>query len=145
MKKLLVISAIFVLLASMYMVTAVPLRNKELTALEPDGSFSGFIGFPRHQDPIILGNISGVYKLRNRGGAFNASWDINFKNHSGTGIVRGIFGKHILFGRLSAEGYNKTLPIIGFIRFNSENLTFIGRAMSYIGPALYFWGTYQPY
>ncbi|MDH7507155.1 MAG: hypothetical protein QHH15_05150 [Candidatus Thermoplasmatota archaeon] len=145
MKKLLIISMMLVFLTCITMVTAVPLKNKELTVLVPDGSFSGFIGYPRHQDPIILGNISGFYKLRNRGGAFNASWNIETENHSGSGTVRGIFGRHILLGRLSAEGYNQTLPIIGFIGFNTENLTFIGRAMSYIGPALYFWGTYQPF
>ena len=59
MKKLLSIIAIFVLLASMSMVTAVPLRNKATTVLEPDGDFSGYIGIPKQEDPIIMGNISG--------------------------------------------------------------------------------------
>jgi len=145
MRKLLVIFAIFVLLVSMLMVTAVQLRIQDTNVLDPDGSFSGYIGIPKQPDPIIMGNISGVYKLRNRGGGFNASWDIDFKNYSGTGTVRGFFGKHILLGKLSVEGYNKTLPIIGFIGFDTENQTFKGRAMSYIGPALYFWGTYEPY
>lgn len=145
MKKLLIISAVFVFIISMTIVSAVPLRNKESTFLDPDGSFSGFIGIPKQQDPLIFGNISGEYKLRNRGGLFNASWNIDTENHSGLGTVRGIFARHILLGRLSAEGYNRTFPIIGFIRFNTQNHTFIGRAMSFIGPALYFWGSYQPY
>jgi len=145
MKKLFAVITIFVLFASMSMVAALQAGTINKRVLDPDGSFTGYIGFPRPQDPIILGNISGLYKLRNRGGGFNASWDIDFQNHSGTGTVRGIFGRHILLGRLSADGFNKTLPIIGFIRFNTENQTFIGRAMSFIGPALYFWGIYEPY
>jgi hypothetical protein len=144
MRKLLSISTIFVLFLSMSLVTAVQPRTKDARVLDPDGSFSGYIGDLTQQGPIIYGNISGVYKLRNRGGGFNASWDIEYENYSGTGTIRGFFGRHILLGRLSAEGFNKTLPVIGFIGFDTENLTFGGRAMSYIGPALYFWGTYQP-
>ena len=145
MRKILVISTIFVLLISMSMVSALPLKNKDSLIINPDGSFSGFLGFPRTQDPIILGNISGEYKMRNRGGAFNASWNIDYENHSGTGTIRCFFGRRLLFARLTIEGFNQTLPVIGFIGFDTENLTFFGRAMSYIGPALYFWGNYQPY
>jgi len=144
MKKIMSICAIFILLLSMSMVSAVQPIIKDAKLVEPDGIFSGYIGIPKQQDPIIMGNISGVYKLGNRGGAFNASWDIEYKNFSGTGTLLGFFGKNILLGKLSAEGYNKTLPIIGFIGFDKSNQTFIGRAMSVIGPALYFWGTYQP-
>ncbi len=144
MRKLLAISAILIFLMSISIITAKPIL-KDAKVIDPDGSFSGYIGIPKQQDPIIMGNISGVYKLRNRVGGFNASWDIDFKNYSGTGTIRGIFGRHILLGKLSAEGFNRTLPIIGFIGFNTENQTFKGRAMSIIGPALYFWGTYEPY
>ena len=143
MRRIWVTCTIIVLFLSMSLVTAVQPIMKDARLIEPDGSFSGYIGIPK-QDPVIMGNISGVYKLRNRGGGFNASWDIDYKNFSGTGSVRGIFGKNILLGKLSAEGYNKTIPIIGFIKFNADNQTFIGRAMSYVGPVLYFWGTYQP-
>lgn len=129
----------------MSIVTAIQPITKDAKLVEPDGSFSGYIGIPKQQDPIIMGNISGVYKLRNRGGGFNASWDIEYKNFSGAGTARGFFGRNILLGKLSADGYNKTIPIIGFIKFDVNNQTFIGRAMSYVGPALYFWGTYQPY
>jgi hypothetical protein len=144
MRKLLAISAIFIMLVSMSMVTAVQ-PIKDARVLEPDGSFSGYITDILQQDPIILGNISGVYKMRNRGGGFNASWDLEYQNFSGSGTVRGFFGRHILLGKLSIVGYDKTLPIIGFIFFDKLNQTFIGRAMSFIGPALYFWGTYEPY
>ena len=145
MKKLLAVITIFVLFFSMSMTTAIQTR-KYTNFVDPDGSFSGYIGYLRlQQDPVILGNISGVYKIRNRGGGFNASWDIDYQNKSGSGTVKGIFGRYILLGRLSVEGFNKTLPIIGFIGFNTENQTFLGRAMSIIGPALHFWGTYEPY
>jgi hypothetical protein len=144
MKKLLIICAIFIMLASTSIVTAVQ-PIKDARVIDPDGSFSGYIGVPKQPDPIIVGNISGIYKIGNRGGGFNAIWDIDYQNRSGSGTVRGFFGKHILLGKLSVEGYNKTLRIIGFIGFDKVNHTFIGRAMSFIGPALYFWGTYEPY
>ena len=144
MRNFLAAFAICVLLVGISIASAVQTNTEEVKVLAADGSFSGYIGFPKKQDPIILGNISGVYKLGKRGGAFNATWDIEFKNVSGSGTIRGVFGKHILLGKLSAEGYNKTLPIIGFIGFDKNNQTFIGRAMSVVGPALYFWGNYQP-
>ena len=145
MKKFFAISAIIILLVSISMASAVQIKTKDAKLIEADGSFTGFIGVPKQQDPIIMGNISGVYLIRNKGGAFNASWDINYENKTGSGTVRGVFGKKILLGKLSADGYNKTLPIIGFIGFDKNNQTFIGRAMSVVGPAIYFWGTYQPY
>ena len=145
MKKLLVISTIFILFLSMAMVTAVEPRIKDPIVLDPTGSFLGYIGMPKQQDPIIIGNISGEYKMRNRGGGFSGTWDINLKNHNGSGTIRGLFGKHIFLGKLSIEGFNRSLPVIGFIGFNTENQTFKGRAMSIIGPAPYFWGTFEPY
>ena len=85
------------MLVSMSMVTAVqPIKDARL--LEPTGSFSGYIG---DLGPVIYGNISGIYKLRNRAGGFNASWDLEYQNFSGSGTVRGLFGKHILLGKLS--------------------------------------------
>ena len=144
MRKLLAIFAVMIVLMSIPIVTAQPI-SKDAKVIDPDGSFSGYIGFPKQQNPVIIGNISGIYKLGKRGGGFNASWDIDYKNHSGSGTVRGFFGKHIMLGKLSVDGFNKTLRVIGFIGFDKVNQTFKGRAMSVIGPALYFWGEYQPY
>lgn len=134
------IVALCVLFASMSIATAAPLRTKEMNVLNSDGTFSGYIGIPRQQDPIVMGTISGTYQLRNRGGVFNGDWAIDYQNRSGAGTVHGWFGRHILLGRISGE--NRTLPIIGFIGFNTTSHEFIGRAMSFVGPALYFWGTY---
>jgi len=139
MKKLVVL-ALCVLFASVSIAIATPLKTKETNVLNTSGTFVGYIGIPGQQDPIIMGNISGTYQLRNSGGAFNGIWDINYKNYSGAGTVQGRFGKHILIGRLSVQ--DKTLPIIGFIGFNATSQKFLGRAMSFVGPALYFWGTY---
>ena len=144
MKRILAVLAMVFLFISMSVATAAPLKNKEINVLDADGSFSGYIGVPRQQDPIIMGTISGEYQLRNRGGGFTGDWTIDYQNKSGAGTVRGFFGRRMLLGRLTIEGVNRTLPLIGFIKFNTENLTFIGRAMSFIGPALYFWGSYQP-
>ena len=143
MKKILGILAVLMIFASIAAVTAQPINK--IMPLDPTGSFSGFIGVPKQQDPIILGNISGEYRLRNRGGGFIGNWDIAYQNKTASGTIRGLFGRHIMLGKLTIEGVNRSLPIIGFIKFDVDNLTFGGRAMSFIGPALYFWGTYQPY
>ena len=145
MKKILGIIAILMIIASMTVVTSQPTKNKIMPTLDPTGSFSGFIGVPKQQDPIIMGNISGEYQLRNRGGGFVGNWNIDYQNKTASGTVRGLFGRHIILGKLTIEGFNRSLPIIGFIKFDVDNLTFGVRAMSFIGPALYFWGTYQPY
>jgi hypothetical protein len=113
--------------------------------LDPDGSFSGYIGILKDPDPIIFGNISGEYKMGKRIGGINGSFDISFKNQSVYGTMRCLFGKRIFLGKLAIEGFNRTLPVIGFIQINKDNLTFKGRAMSFKGPAPHFWGTYEPY
>jgi len=103
------------------------------------GSFEGSIG-PRIHGNQTVGNISGTYELRNRGGRFNGEWAISFQNTSKSGTMRGAFLRIFLLGRIVIDDVNRTIPIVGFIRYT--NGSFVGRCMAPRGPALYFWGTY---
>ncbi|MFH0750146.1 MAG: hypothetical protein V1917_04530, partial [Candidatus Gottesmanbacteria bacterium] len=105
-------------------------------ALDPTGTFDGVVSPQRGPNATIVGTISGNYTLRNRGGLFNGEW--NTVNNTGT--FRGIFGRHFLVGRISGDGYDRTVPIVGFLWYNTTN--FAGRFMAPIGPALYFRGNY---
>jgi hypothetical protein len=104
----------------------------------PD-SFEGNFG-PRIHGNQTIGNISGTYDLRNRGGRFNGEWAISFQNTSKSGTMRGAFMRRFILGRITIDSVNRTIPVIGFIRFT--NGSFVGRCMAPMGLALYFWGTY---
>ena len=121
---------------------AVPGLSQQLSQTKPvlsDGTFDANIGYKRQgQNATILGTINGSYTLRNRGGRFMGDW----ATENRTGTLRGIFGRHLLVGRISTmiNGTQRSLPIVGFLR--ATNNTLLGRFMAPIGPALYFWGTY---
>ncbi len=104
------------------------------------GSFEGSIG-PRPHGNQTVGSITGSYELRNRGGRFNGNWSISVQNTSKSGTMRGAFVRIFFIGRVTIEGVNRTVPIIGFLRH--VNGSFVGRFMAPVGPALYFWGTYS--
>jgi hypothetical protein len=116
------------------------LQMDSSSVLDPNGTFDGFIGFRQQGNWTTVGTINGTYELRNRFGRFNGAWSIQHQNQSASGTMRGGFGKQILIGRITIEGRNRTMPIIGFIGFRNE--IFFGRYMSLVGPALYFKGTY---
>ncbi|KYK25181.1 hypothetical protein AYK25_05455 [Thermoplasmatales archaeon SM1-50] len=115
--------------------------SPQFITIDPTGTFEGNIGIPEHQghNATIVGDMNGSYWLRNRRGRFMGDWETENR----TGTIRGIFGRHIFFGRVSimVNGTTRTFPIIGFLRIQVNN-SFIGRFMAPIGPALYFWGTY---
>lgn len=104
------------------------------------GTYNGSIGLRRPNNATELGTISGTYMMRQRGGHFLGEWTL--RNDTQSGIMKGIFTKHFLIGKISAliNGTNRTLPIIGFLKFSNNE--FVGRFMAPVGPALYFWGTY---
>lgn len=104
------------------------------------GSFEGSIG-PRPRGNQTIGNISGTYELRNRGGRFNGECAITIQNTSKSGTMRGVFIRIFLFGKVTIDEENRTVPIVGFIRH--INGSFVGRFMAPTGPTLYFWGTYS--
>ena len=141
MKKLMILT-IGLLLISVSLVTAMPssiIENLHEPITTMTGSFEGSIG-PRIHGNRTIGNISGSYELRNRGGRFNGEWVVSIQNTSKSGTVRGIFWRIFILGKITIDEGNRTIPIVGFIKF--RNGTFVGRFMAPRGPALYFWGTY---
>jgi len=138
MKKIAIIS--LCLLLGVSIAAAAPgMRQQQTTTLDTTGIFSGNLTYQRPgPNATIVGTISGNYTLRNRGGLFNGEW--NTVNNTGT--FRGRFGRHVIIGRISTmvNGTQKSLPIIGFI--GAKDGVFVGRAMSLVGPALYFKGNY---
>jgi hypothetical protein len=138
MKKIAIIS--LCLLLGVSIAAAAPgVRQQQTTSLTTTGTFSGDITYQRPgPDATIVGTISGTYEMGNRSGRFTGDWATENK----TGTFRGGFGRHILLGRISmmVDGTEKSLPIIGFI--GAKDGVFVGRAMSLIGPALYFKGNY---
>jgi len=142
MKKLIII-LVGILLMGMSLTTTMPystakhLNNESATATA--GTFEGSIG-PRIHGNQTVGNFSGTYELRNRGGRFTGEWAISIHNTSKSGTMRGAFIRIFILGRVTIGGVNRTMPIVGFIK--STNGTFVGRFMAPMGPALYFWGTY---
>ncbi len=142
MKKI-TIFLISMLFLGVTLTTAMPstITKNQPIALLPtfDGSFEGTIG-PKPHDNKTIGNISGTYETRNRGGRFNGEWEISLQNTSKSGTVRGIFFRIFVLGKVTIEGINRTVPIVGFIK--AKDGTFVGRWMAPVGPAFYFWGTY---
>jgi len=143
---------VFVFIASVPMVSSVNMQKPSINAdetsklkneVEWDGEFLG--GIPKGDNEGELAAVFGGYfKNRNRGGFFAGIWSNEDENKQGE--VRGIFGKHIIIGKIIND--QGSLPFIGFIKFNNNDDTefdFIGRAMSIIGPAPYFVGTFSSY
>ena len=116
------------------------IKMQSSTILNTIGTFEGSIGFRARVNLTEVGTFNGTYEMRNRFGRYNGIWSIQLENQSASGTMIGGFGKHILIGRISIDGRDRMLPIIGFIGFRNE--TFVGRFMSLIGPALYFQGTH---
>jgi hypothetical protein len=143
MKKILIL-AICVLFASVSIATSMPLSPVAKTQtpkfLAQSGTFDGSIGFRAQGNWTSVGTLTGTYEQRARGYRFDGTWTIQKQNQTITGTMRGIFGKHILIGRITADASGKSLPIVGFITFKEGN--FGGRFMAPVGPALYFKGTY---
>lgn len=141
MKKIAIV-CVCLLFLGIALVSAAPTQKQhaQVFTLDPTGTFEGSIGVPEHQgqNATIVGTMNGTYWLRNRGGRFTASWETENR----TGTLRGGFGRHLLIGRISTmvNGTERSLPIVGFLK--TQDNEFIGRSMSFIGPALYFWGTY---
>jgi hypothetical protein len=147
MKKIFIL-ALCLILTSTSIVTATTLSSIANTkmqtpiVLNQTGTFEGSIGFRAKGNWTEVGILDGTYDFRNRFGRFDGEWSIQLKNKSATGTMKGRFGKHILIGRITIEGKERAMPIIGFLGFRNE--TFFGRFMPLIGPALYFKGEYTP-
>ena len=143
MKKILIL-AICVLFASVSIATAIPLpsvaKTQTSTILAQSGTFDGTIGYRAQGNWTAVGTLTGTYEQRVRGYKFDGTWTLQGQNQTLTGTMKGVFGRHILLGRVTVEGRDRALPVIGFIAFTEDH--FNGRFMAPIGPALYFKGTY---
>jgi len=128
------------LFVSMSTITSVTISRASTT-----GTFDGNIGYRTNGSWVPVGNISGTYTdvgwLGYRWGRFNGTWSLN--NGNITGTLQGRF-RLLILGSISAviNGTQRQLPIVGFLGRDNKG-EFIGRCMSYIGPAFYFWGNYQ--
>ncbi|MBE3137960.1 MAG: hypothetical protein IMZ43_11310 [Thermoplasmata archaeon] len=140
MKKIAIISLCLLLLGVSIVAAAPGMRQQttQTVALDPTGTFDGVVSPQRGPNATIVGTISGNYTLRNRGGRFTGDW----ATENRTGTFRGVFGRHIIIGRISimVNGTERMLPIVGFIR--AQDGQFNGRFMAPVGPALYFRGNY---
>ena len=146
MKKILILLAFFILLGTIS-ATAIPV-SVEKTITTPvtseTGTYQGEIGYQRSGEWNKVGEISGTYNTRDRFIKFNGQWEITEGQYSGTtGVMRGFIVKQYIFFKASKDGSDRSLPFVGFFRYNKETKEFGGRFMSRIGPALYFKGTYQ--
>lgn len=142
MKKLLAIISILMLLATIS-VSAIPVLIEKKPVTTGSGTYSGEIGDIKSKEWIKVGELSGTYEQKNKFYKFEGNWKITEGDYAGsTGTMQGFFGKHILLGKITITESGKKAPIIGFIGFNETALTFKGRFMSIVGPALYFKGTY---
>ncbi len=139
-KKLAMISLCLLIGISIAAATPrIPQKTTETTVLDPTGTFDGNIVYKRQgQNATIVGTISGIYEIRNRGGIFTGDW----VTENRTGTFKSVFGKNILIGKITiiVNETEKSLPIVGF--YGGRNGQFIGRFMPPVGPALYFWGNY---
>jgi hypothetical protein len=152
MKKIWVILAVLTIISVMPVVSSISIDEKQkienkynYLTLNVDwtGYFSGGIGFPNpdSEEPRVIGYMNGLYKLRNRGGFFIGN--ITSVNQSKTGSIRGIFGLNFLIGKISGD--KGSLPFVGFIGFRQNEKQMIGRAISIIGPPVYFLGNYSEF
>jgi hypothetical protein len=107
------------------------------------GEFTGEIGYPDREsgESVVVGSISGTFKIGRRGGYFEGL--VVSEDRSKSGEFKGVFHQRIMIGRLSGE--QRTVPIVGFIGFRQDEQQFGGRYMAPVGPALYFWGEYLDY
>ena len=142
MRKILVVLALFILLGTIS-ATAVTIEDTQTTPKPAQtGTFTGEIGYKKDGEWNKVGDLSGTYEQKNKFYRFEGTWEITVGEKTGSGTMTGIFGKHILYGKITITESGKKAPIIGFIGFNTETQEFTGRAMSIVGPALYFKGTY---
>lgn len=107
-----------------------------------DGNFTAFIVNKKDDEEGFeaIAGLACVYKNRGNGGLFGGK--IFNAEREQIGSIRGIFGRHIFIAKIIKDDHN--VPVIGFISFREEQ-KFVGRGMSFIGPALYFAGKYNEY
>jgi hypothetical protein len=153
MKKTLLIIGILATLISMPVMTAFQISEKTTNFPKPetilaqpneqyDGTFIGGIGQIYQEDDEWIydasGYIAGVYKGGNYKRVFAKIYNLDEEQ---VGSMWFITGNRILVGRIMGMDENKA-PIVGFFFYNEQY--FVGRIMSFFGPAPHIWGEYTP-
>jgi len=155
MRRMLFIIGILACLLSMPAVIAmqtvektssIPSPEKTLTppsVPDYDGTFLGGLGeiYKDENDEWQFDTqayIAGVYKSGRRLRVFSNIYNLDEEK---IGSMFFISGNRIILGRIwGLEG--EKLPIVGLLFYNEQY--FIGRIMSFFGPAPHIWGEYTP-
>jgi len=155
MRKTCFIIGIFVIFLSMPAIIAMQSVEKTSSFSNPEKTLIP-PAFPEY-DGTFLGGMGEVYKDENGEWQFDTHAYIAGAYKSGRylrvfsniynldeeqiGSMWFISGKRIILGRIwGLEG--EKLPIVGFLFYNEQY--FIGRIMSFFGPAPHIWGEYIP-
>lgn len=110
---------------------------------EYDGTFIGGIGeISKDEEEWIFdahGYLAGVYKTGRRvNRLYGHIFDLDEEQ---IGVIKALFVQRIIIGRIE-DMQGNSAPIIGFLLYNDEH--FVGRIMSFFGPAPHIWGEYTP-
>ena len=142
MKKIISILIVLVFLGSISVSAQTTIKTAEKSIEKgAAGTFEGEIGYIQNQQWNKVGEITGSFN-QNRVIRVNGNWMITVGQYNGTtGTLNGFVFRYFIILRASIDS-GRTLPIIGFIKINQSDSTFVGRFMSIVGPALYFKGSY---
>jgi hypothetical protein len=107
-----------------------------------DGTFVGAFGVIYKENDEwaneTWGYLAGVYKGGNRKRLYGNIYNLDEEQ---IGTIGAFFGQSITIGRIENMNGEKA-PIIGFLFYNEDY--FVGRIMSFFGPAPHLWGIYTP-
>lgn len=105
-----------------------------------DGTFVGAFGRIYKENGEwaneTWGYLAGVYKGGNRKRLYGNIYNLDEEQ---IGSIGAFFGRSITIGRIKNMDREKA-PIIGFLFYNKDY--FVGRIMSFFGPAPHLWGIY---
>lgn len=107
----------------------------------PDWADGGFAGAWGKGKDDILGYLKGLYGHKGRVPIFLGAW--NTSDTGKTGIVRGIFGKGYMLGKINLKGEKATTPVVGLYKATDDK--FIARIMGVRGTPLVIAGHFKPF
>ncbi len=152
MKKQIILALIVTLIFLMPTFNALPIiksssfekKTTQLRSIDNDGTFVGGFGLINKENDELQfkysGYIGGIYKDTNKYKIIAGKiYDLN-KEQTGTIIIYNF--KSFIVGKLkNMDG--KSVSIVGLLIINKD-MKFVGRIMSFFGPAPHIWGTFTP-
>ena len=143
MRKNIILVGICSLLILMPVLSSTPLKTPMQSTPNYDGTFVGALGRVWKEgeewQTEASAYIAGVYRDRYYKIMYGNIYDLDEEQ---VGTIKMISTKSFLVGRI-ANMDGQTIPIVGFIIDFQED-KFIGRLMSFFGPAPHMWGQYKP-